>query len=104
MNEVLSLAGSMAAGVLLGAIFFGGLWLTVRKGVSSKQPALWFFGSLVMRMSVVLSGFYFVSGGRWERLLACLLGFIMARLVVMRLTQASGENHPPAAQEADYAT
>jgi F1F0 ATPase subunit 2 len=104
MNEVLSLAGAMAAGVLLGAIFFGGLWLTVRKGVSSKQPALWFFGSLVVRMSAVLSGFYFVSDGHWERLLACLLGFIMARLVVMRLTQASGENQTPAAQEADYAT
>ena len=103
MNEVLSLAGAMAAGVSLGAIFFGGLWLTVRKGVSSKQPALWFFGSLVARMSVVLSGFYFVSGSHWERLLACLLGFIMARLVVMRLTQASGETQPPAAQEADYA-
>ena len=104
MNEVLSLAAAMAAGIVLGAIFFGGLWLTVRKGVSSKQPALWFFGSLAVRMSAVLSGFYFVSGGRWERLLACLLGFIMARLVVMRLTQASGENQPPAAQEADYAT
>jgi F1F0 ATPase subunit 2 len=94
----------MAAGILLGAIFFGGLWLTVRKGVSSKQPALWFFGSLVVRMSTVLSGFYFVSDGHWERLLACLLGFIMARLVVMRLSQASGENQPPAAQEAGYAT
>ena len=47
----------LAAGVLLGAIFFGGLWLTVRKGVSSKQPALWFFGSLLLRMSIVLSWF-----------------------------------------------
>jgi F1F0 ATPase subunit 2 len=104
MNEVLSLAVSLGAGVLLGAIFFGGLWLTVRKGVSSKQPALWFFGSLALRMSTVLSGFYFVSGGHWERLLACLLGFVMARLVVMRLTQSSGENQTPAAREAGYAT
>ena len=70
MNEVLTLALALAAGVLLGAIFFGGLWLTVRKGVSSKQPALWFFGSLLLRMSIVLGGFYFVSGGHWERLLA----------------------------------
>ena len=49
------------AGRLLGAIFFGGLWWTVRKGVSSNAPALWFFGSLLLRMSIVLAGFYFVS-------------------------------------------
>jgi F1F0 ATPase subunit 2 len=56
MNEVLVLALAFSAGVLLGAIFFGGLWWTVRKGVSSEQPALWFFGSLLLRMSVALAG------------------------------------------------
>ena len=68
------------AGMLLGAIFFGGLWWTVRKGVSSPRPALWFLGSLLLRTSIALAGFYFVSGGHWERLLACLLGFVIARL------------------------
>ena len=61
MNELLTLVLALAAGVLLGAIFFGGLWWTVRKGVSSKQPALWFFGSLLLRMSIALAGFYFVA-------------------------------------------
>ena len=70
-------------------MFFGGLWWTVQKGVSSKQPALWFFGSLLLRMSIALAGFYFVSGGHWKRLLACLLGFIMARLIIIRLTRAA---------------
>ena len=70
MNETLTLVLAWVAGVVLGAIFFGGLWWTVRKGVSSKQPALWFFGSLLLRMSIALAGFYFVSGGHWERLLA----------------------------------
>ena len=72
MNEVLLLALALSAGLLLGAIFFGGLWWTVRKGVSSEQPAFWFFGSLLLRMSIALAGFYFVSGGHWERLLLCL--------------------------------
>jgi F1F0 ATPase subunit 2 len=31
MNEILSLAAAVAAGALLGAVFFGGLWWTVRK-------------------------------------------------------------------------
>ena len=61
MNEPLTLVLALVAGVVLGAIFFGGLWWTVRKGVSSKRPALWFFGSLLLRMSIALAGFYFVA-------------------------------------------
>ena len=101
MNETLSLVLALVAGVLLGAIFFGGLWWTVRKCVSSKQPALWFFGSLLLRTSIVLAGFYFVAHGHWERLLVCLLGFVMARLIVTRLTRAVESQL--LAQEASHA-
>ena len=103
MNETLTLVLAWVAGGTLGAIFFGGLWWTVRKGVSSKRPALWFFGSLLLRMSVALAGFYFVSGGHWERLLLCLLGFVMARLVVTWLTRPSEETQTRQAQEASHA-
>jgi F1F0 ATPase subunit 2 len=89
MNEPLTLATAGLAGSGLGAILFGGLWWTVRKGVSAEQPALWFFGSLLLRMGVTLAGFYVVSAGHWERLLACLVGFALARPVVTRLTRSS---------------
>ncbi len=89
MNETLPLVFALVAGVLLGVIFFGGLWWTVRKGVTSKQPALWFFGSLLLRTSIILSGFYFIGLGSWERLLMCLLGFVMARFIVIGLTRPS---------------
>ncbi len=94
MNEALSLGPALGAGVLLGALFFGGLWWTVRKGVSSKRPALWFSGSLLLRTGITLAGFLFVSGGHWKRLLACLLGFIIARLIVIRLTRTAGKPAP----------
>jgi F1F0 ATPase subunit 2 len=103
MNETLTLVLAWMAGGVLGAIFFGGLWWTVRKSVSSKQPALWFFGSLLLRMSIALAGFYFVSGGHWERLLACLLGFIIARFIVMRLTGPPVEHHNSPAKEVGHA-
>ena len=86
MDELVTLSLALMAGLLLGAIFFGGLWWTVQKGVSSKQPAIWFFGSLLLRMSIVLAGFYFVSNGHWQRLLMCLFGFVMARFIVTWLT------------------
>jgi F1F0 ATPase subunit 2 len=103
MIEVLLLALALPAGVLLGVIFFGGLWWTVRKGVSSEQPAFWFFGSLLLRMGIALAGFYFVSGGHWERLLLCLAGFVIARLLVTRLTRSSVDSHSRPPQEARYA-
>ncbi len=68
MNETLMLVVAGVTGLVLGAIFFGGLWWTVRKGVSSPRPALWFLGSTLLRMSIVLAGFYFVGRGHWERL------------------------------------
>ena len=103
MNEPLSLAFALGAGVLLGAMFLGGLWWTVCRGLSSKGVAHWFLGSLLLRMGVVLPGFYLVSGGDWEQLLLCLLGFVMARFAVTWLMRRSGENRPPQALEGSHA-
>ncbi len=86
MSEALMLALAGVAGLFLGAIFFGGLWWTVRKGVASSRPALWFVGSSVLRTGVVLTGLYVVAGGAWQRLLLCLLGFVVARSIVTWLT------------------
>ncbi len=87
MNERLTLILAGAAGVGLGAIFFGGLWWTVRRGLSSPHPALWFLGSALLRTAITMTGIYFVSGAQWQRLVACLVGFIAARLVVTWLTR-----------------
>lgn len=87
MNEILSLALTLVAGVFIGAIYFGGLWWTVQKGSLSTQPALWFLGSLLLRTSIALAGFYLIARGHWENLLVCLLGFVIGRLIVMRLTR-----------------
>ena len=91
MSETLSLglAPLLAwmAGCLLGAIFYVGLWWTVREGVSSKRPALLFSASLLLRVTIALVGFYFVGAGHWVWLVLCLLGFSMARLAVTWLTR-----------------
>ena len=92
MNEPVILVLACMAGAVLGAFFFGGLWWTVRKGLSSTQPAFWFFGSLLLRMSVALMGFYLIARGHWERLVLCLVGFIIARLIVTLMTRPSGES------------
>jgi F1F0 ATPase subunit 2 len=90
MNGVLALGLELvlasAAGGALGLLFFGGLWWTVRRAFDSPRPALWVGCSLLLRMACVASGFVLVSAGDWRRLLVCLLGFWIARGLVVRLT------------------
>jgi F1F0 ATPase subunit 2 len=103
MSDFLFLSLALGAGLLLGSIFFGGLWWTVRKGAFSRSPALWFLGSMWLRMSLVLGGFYFVGRGDWQRLVTCLLGFMIARFIIIRLARTpNGTPHSPT-QEAGHA-
>ncbi len=100
MNEILDrvlawvflLSLPLAAGILLGAIFFAGLWWTIRHGLSSRRPELWFIGSMLLRTSLTVMGFYFLLtllGNGWKPLAAGLLGFIIARVVATRLLPAA---------------
>lgn len=103
MNEALSLISAFLVGFLLGIVFFGGLWWTVQKGLSSRRPALWFLGSLLLRTSIAVAGFYIVSEGHWERFLTCLFGFFIARLLIIRLTRLL-EKENQLTKEPNHAT
>ncbi len=87
MNDTLTLLLAGIAGIFLGLVFFGGLWWTIRKGISSDYFPVLFLGSFLLRMGIVLVGFFLVSAGHWERLVGCLVGFFVARLLVARLTR-----------------
>ncbi len=76
-------------GTATGFLFFGGLWYTILQGMRSPHPELWFLASLVLRMSVASGAFVWLSSGRWDRLVACLIGFLMARAVVLFATPLS---------------
>jgi F1F0 ATPase subunit 2 len=103
MNEAWTMVFALVTGVFLGMMFFGGLWWTIQKGVSSRRPALWFFGSLLLRTSLALAGFYFLARDHWQRLLMGLLGFVLARLIVMRLTGPPVGHRVSPAKEASHA-
>jgi F1F0 ATPase subunit 2 len=103
MAEMLPLVLAGGAGVALGALFFGGLWWTVCKAMSSPRPGLWFACSLLLRMTIALTGLYFAADGRWQRLVLCLAGFFLARLAVTRLTQPPRGKPWPPAREAGHA-
>lgn len=96
MYDVAAFSIVLVAGVLLGAFFFGGLWWTVQKGLTANKPVLWFFGSTLLRTSFAVAGFYLTAADDWRKFLVCLFGFVIARVVVTRLTRKTkAANHAP---------
>ena len=93
MHDFWALFLTALAGSVLGAIFFGGLWWTVSKSLSSQRTALWLIGSLILRMTIVLAGFYWIGGDRWERYLAGFVGFFLARIIVTKFTLKNQQNY-----------
>jgi F1F0 ATPase subunit 2 len=91
MNEITTFVLLLAAGFVLGSLFFGGLWLTVKKSVSAKNPVWLIFGSFVVRTGIALLGFYYVAQFGWKAMLLALLGFIAARFMVMYFTKKYDE-------------
>lgn len=98
MMHILTWLLTALAGAALGVFFFGGLWWTVRGMVDSGRGALFMAASLLLRLGVTGYGFYLAAGGQWQGLLACLLGFLLARRAVLHLSAASARkeaNHAP---------
>lgn len=103
MRDALTAVLAIAAGAGLGAIYFAGLWWTVRRAGSFRRPALSMLVSSMLRMSVTLAGFYLVASDSWQRLLLCLLGFIVARATVTWLLRPAASFEAAATAEMRHA-
>ncbi|WP_339079294.1 ATP synthase subunit I [Pseudomonas sp. TMP9] len=91
---------ALLAGGALGTVFFAGLWWTVRRAADSATPATparWFIASLIVRTAIVLAGFYMVGATQPLRLGLCLLGFVLARVLVLRITRPNPAALAPSA-------
>jgi F1F0 ATPase subunit 2 len=83
------------AGVLLGLAFYASLWWSVRRGLASGGPLRWFVAAPLLRAGVTLAGFYLVGAGDWRRVLACLAGFLLGRLLTRPVLRLCGARHAP---------
>jgi F1F0 ATPase subunit 2 len=84
MMSLVRILSAFVAGLGLGLFYFGGLWLTVQKIPSMRWPGLWLLASYMGRTALCLAGFYLVMGGQWEWLIACFVGFLLARTLLVR--------------------
>lgn len=60
MIDLFIISLSLLMGMGLGLLYFGGLWLTVRKLPYTNNPALLTLVSFIVRLSLCLLGFYWV--------------------------------------------
>ena len=71
---------ALLAGFILGIVFFGGLWITVRRLPNSPHPAMLTLASFWGRSALVVFLFVWAAAGHWQNAVVCLVGFVMARL------------------------
>ncbi len=84
---------AFVGGVVLGVFFFGGLYWTVRQFERARNPALLMIASLVVRMLILLIGFYYLMDGDYRNLLTALVGLLLVRFVMIMNTKK--KIHPP---------
>lgn len=75
------------AGMGLGLFYFGGLWLTLQKLATRQSWTVWLGISFIVRLAVVMGGFFLLMQGSWLKLVALTTGFIVTRIVMIKRIQ-----------------
>ncbi|SCP96141.1 ATP synthase subunit I [Anaerobium acetethylicum] len=82
---------SFLIGIFLGILFFGGLQLTLTQLEKSKYPAFLMLSSMLLRMAVVLTGFFLLRNRGWNHLLASLLAVLLVRTLFVSAARKKAE-------------
>ena len=77
----------LLAGIALGVFFYGGLFLTARRLVDARHPALVALASFWIRSLAVLTVVVFFARRRWQSGVILLGGLAVGRLVTAVLTR-----------------
>ncbi|MCK4690707.1 MAG: ATP synthase subunit I [Desulfuromonadales bacterium] len=73
-----------AAGMGTGALYFGGLWLTVSQVGHARRPYRLLAVSFVLRLAAVLAVFYILLPQGWVVLGTAMVGLLVARQLWLR--------------------
>lgn len=75
---------SFLAGIVIGGVYFGGLWATVRGLPDAGKPFRRLGLSFALRAALALAGFTLVLRQGWESLAAAMLAFLVMRGILLR--------------------
>ncbi|RJR54815.1 MAG: ATP synthase subunit I [Desulfobacteraceae bacterium] len=71
---------AFAAGILSGTLYFGGLWLSIRRLGRVRRPGLLLAASFALRATLSCVVFFLFARRGLTGLSACVAGFILVRL------------------------
>jgi len=91
-DEILILCLMLVSGFVLGVLYFLGLWLTLKDLPSTKRWGLKVFVSFIIRVSLLAAAFFYLMGQDWERMVALIMGFWFARMVMIRRLRVNSPN------------
>ena len=78
ISWVKTVAGA-GAGLLIGGLYFGGLWLTVNRVAEAQNPQFLIGASFLGRAALVVAAFYLLLLPGWETAAGGMCGFLIAR-------------------------
>jgi F1F0 ATPase subunit 2 len=87
--QAIDLLAFAVIGAVIGALYFGRLWLTIRRLPRLNHPMLWLLAGTFARLALVLAAFLLLSQGEWARLVAGLLGLVAAWIWLRRKARRS---------------
>lgn len=77
-----------AVGLLLGSLYFGGLWITVKRFTAgTRYSRRLVFASFLVRTLIVLLGFYWLIKltTYWQAPALALAGFVISRIIITKI-------------------
>lgn len=83
MPDVVLLMPAAAGGAAIGLLYFGGLWVTVRRLPHTRRPVILTIGSFVLRAVIAAAGFALLLADEPLRLVVALSGFLAVRFVIV---------------------
>ncbi len=89
--DVLGILLSIISGGIVGLVFFGGLWLSVRVIDRIKHPGWLMLFSFVIRITVFVGAFYAIAKyGNWLYLVIALASALIVRTILIRTIGRKG--------------
>lgn len=73
---------SFVIGIILGIVYFGGLYFTVTKMNTVKHPSILMTVSLILRMAILIVVFYYLAKIGYKNMLFALIGVIIVRILM----------------------
>jgi F1F0 ATPase subunit 2 len=91
MREILYAAAAYAAGSAIGMVYFGGLWITVKRMPAAAKPAVLFIASFLLRTAVLAASLILIAVlAEWYHVLFALGGIMTIKILLTAKSKNGG--------------